>query len=144
MADIRDSQQREETEPGADNSTVSHSWHIGKVLLDGYKIKGVLGCGGMGNVYLVERKIFKEKLQHPDYMIGFSTGGCYEEKYFLKDIASIKQGEIVEAMFHPGPKNIDKEELKAWGYKWDVDAKTLCSNKFFAITGGGKFEVCFS
>lgn len=72
---------------------------------------------------------FKSKLRHPDFMIGFSSSGCYSENIFLKDISYLKDGDIVEAMFHPGPAKIDIPLYNAWGYNWAVDSATLCSSR---------------
>jgi hypothetical protein len=41
-------------------------------------------------------------------MIGFPFGGQYCEKAFLQDLASVKAGVVVEAMFHPGPREIER------------------------------------
>jgi predicted glycoside hydrolase/deacetylase ChbG (UPF0249 family) len=72
---------------------------------------------------------FKSLLRHPDFMLGFSSGGCYSESIFLKDVDLLKRGEIVEAMFHPGPDKIDVPSYNAWGYKWAIDSATLRSNR---------------
>jgi chitin disaccharide deacetylase len=71
---------------------------------------------------------FKSVLRHPDYMMGFSFGGRYSEKFFLKDIDSLKNHNIVEAMFHPGPDRIDVQAYNSWNYNWAVDSATLRSN----------------
>ena len=70
---------------------------------------------------------FKSLLRHPDFMIGFSSGGCYSESIFLKDIDSLKNGDTVEAMFHPGPDRIDVPAYNSWGYSWAIDSSTLRS-----------------
>jgi hypothetical protein len=62
-------------------------------------------------------------------MLGFTRGGCYEERLFLKDLARLKQGDFAEAMFHPGPANIDIPIYNHWGYEWSVDSKTLQSDR---------------
>lgn len=72
---------------------------------------------------------FKSVLRHPDFMLGFSSGGCYSESIFLKDIGSLKNGYIVEAMFHPGPDKIDIPVYNSWSYNWAIDSATLRSRR---------------
>jgi len=72
---------------------------------------------------------FKSLFRHPDFMVGFASGGCYSESVFLKDIGLLKHGKIVEAMFHPGPDKIDIPGYNAWGYNWAIDSATLRSNR---------------
>jgi len=73
------------------------------------------------------RNKFEGQLKSPDYMIGFPFGGNYQEKFFLQDLSVLKKGQIVEAMFHPGPEEIDMAEFNSWQYCWDVDSATLRS-----------------
>jgi len=77
---------------------------------------------------LARRKL-KNKLKHPDIMFGFSTGGCYKEEFFLKDLSYLREGDFAEAMFHPGPINIDVPSYKSWRYNWSVDSRTLRSKR---------------
>jgi predicted glycoside hydrolase/deacetylase ChbG (UPF0249 family) len=72
---------------------------------------------------------FRSLLRYPDFMLGFSSGGCYSESIFLKDISLLKHGDIVEAMFHPGPDKIDVPAYNSWGYNWAIDSATLRSNR---------------
>jgi predicted glycoside hydrolase/deacetylase ChbG (UPF0249 family) len=79
---------------------------------------------------LYAKSIFKGRLRFADSMIGFSCGGNYSEDLFLRDLEHIGVGEIVEAMFHPGPQPIDHPDLKTWGgYQWEVDSATLRSER---------------
>ena len=74
------------------------------------------------------RSRFGDRLHFADSMIGFSCGGSYSERCFLRDVERIREGETVEAMFHPGPRQIDHPDLDAWvGYRWEVDSATLRS-----------------
>ena len=76
------------------------------------------------------RNKFRNRLRFTDSMIGFSCGGNYSESLFLADLERIRDGETVEAMFHPGPRQIDHPNLNAWsGYRWDVDSATLRSER---------------
>jgi predicted glycoside hydrolase/deacetylase ChbG (UPF0249 family) len=72
---------------------------------------------------------FKSLFRHPDFMLGFASGGCYSESIFFKDIGLLKRGEIVEAMFHPGPVKIDVPTYNDWGYNWAIDSATLRSSR---------------
>ena len=62
-------------------------------------------------------------------MFGFSNSGCYKEKFFLKDLSYLRKGHFAEAMFHPGPINIDVPSYKSWRYNWGVDSRTLRSKR---------------
>lgn len=72
---------------------------------------------------------FRSVLKHPDFMTGFSFGGRYDEKIFLKDIDSLRNNDIAEAMFHPGPGSIDVPDYNSWDYNWAVDSATLRSTR---------------
>ncbi len=72
---------------------------------------------------------FRSVLKHPDFMTGFSFGGRYAEKFFLKDIDSLRNNDIAEAMFHPGPGSIDVTDYNSWDYNWAVDSATLRSTR---------------
>ena len=78
---------------------------------------------------LLARRKFTGKVKHPDFMLGFSAGGCYEERIFLQDLNRLKKGQLTEAMFHPGPQNIDIPQLNTWNYNWAIDSATLRSNR---------------
>jgi len=77
----------------------------------------------------IARYKFKNSLKYPDYMLGFSKGGCYKETFFLEDLACLKNGDFAEAMFHPGPEHIDIPIYDNWHYNWKVDSQTLRSNR---------------
>ena len=66
-------------------------------------------------------------LARPDLMLGFSTAGHYSENLFLRDISLLKNGQTAEAMFHPGPADIDIPDYRTWDYNWSVDSATLRS-----------------
>lgn len=70
---------------------------------------------------------FRSVLRHPDFMTGFSFGGRYDEKIFLKDIGFLRNNDIAEAMFHPGPGSIDVPDYNSWDYNWAADSATLRS-----------------
>jgi chitin disaccharide deacetylase len=82
----------------------------------------------LGGAALFAREQFKGKLDHPDFLLGFSTSGCYCEDLFIRDIGLIKNGQIAEAMFHPGPEEIDIPDFRTWGYRWSVDSSTIRSS----------------
>ncbi len=51
-----------ETQGNDDANTSAVQWETGKILLDGYEVMGLLGQGGMGSVYLVERTVSSGQL----------------------------------------------------------------------------------
>jgi len=83
----------------------------------------------LGLITKLARPKLKNKLRHPDMMFGFSTSGCYREKFFLKDLSYLRKGHFAEAMFHPGPINIDMPSYESWRYNWNVDSRTLRSKR---------------
>ena len=95
--------------------------------MSGQAFRRLTGRLALQSAVLFARQKFNGKLKYPDFMLGFSTSGCYSEVFFLKDIARLKNGQIAEAIFHPGPENIDIREFNTWGYKWAIDSATLRS-----------------
>jgi len=71
------------------------------------------------------RNHFHRSLRYPDYISGFSQGGCYTFEAFSRDVKAMREADVVEAVFHPGPREIDSPAMKSWGYSWHVDADTL-------------------
>jgi len=98
-------------------------------LTAGRPYRRLSGRLALRSASLLAKKKFKGNLEHPDFMLGFSAGGCYKEHIFLRDLSRLKNGQIAEAMFHPGPENIDIPQFNNWGYKWAIDSATLRSKK---------------
>jgi len=72
----------------AENQTVEEQcWEPGKILLDNYVVKDVLGQGGMGRVYLVERSVSHGTIEFAvKTLLSTQMEDDTEQKVFLREL----------------------------------------------------------